>query len=133
MSKAWNKSSRRWLLASILVATATSAFVLGGEPISGADARDHVGETETVCDRVVDTYYARGSKGRPTFLNFGGKYPAHKFAVVIWGDDRSKFGAPESDLLNKRICVTGNIELHKGKPEIILRKTSQLRVVEQDD
>jgi hypothetical protein len=37
--------------------------------ISAAEAKDHVGETRTVCGKVVSTHYATSSKGQPTFLN----------------------------------------------------------------
>ena len=33
------------------------------------DAADHVGERGTICGPVVDTRYATGSNGKPTFLN----------------------------------------------------------------
>jgi DNA/RNA endonuclease YhcR with UshA esterase domain len=90
------------------------------------EAPSHVGERATVCGVVASAAYAARSNGQPTFLNLGKPYPDQIFTAVIWGDDRSKFGSPESTLRGKNICVTGEIKLYRGKPEIILRDSKQL-------
>ena len=64
--------------------------------ITAAEAKDHVGETRTVRGRVVSAHYASGSKGQPTFLNPDEPYPKEVFTILIWGNDRAKFGAPET-------------------------------------
>ena len=84
----------------------------------------------TVEGDIVRTYYARGSKGQPTFLNFHDPYEGY-FTAVIWGDDRDKFPPnPESYYLYKKVRIKGKIEIYKGEPEIILRQPSQILVVE---
>jgi micrococcal nuclease len=84
----------------------------------------------TVEGVIVRTYYATGSKGQPTFLNFHDPYEGY-FTAVIWGDDRGKFPAnPESYYLYKKVKIKGKIEIYKGDPEIILRQPSQIWVVE---
>jgi hypothetical protein len=78
---------------------------------------------------VVDSRYATGSKGQPTFLNFDKPYPNHTFTVVIWGSDRGAFPAsPESHYKGKQVCATGLVESYKGKPQIIGRAASQLQI-----
>jgi len=89
-------------------------------------AGEHVGETATVCGVVASANFAARSKGQPTFLNLEKAYPNHIFTAVIWGSDRSKFGAPETQLVGKRVCTTGVIELYRGKPEVILHNLGQL-------
>ena len=66
------------------------------------------------------------SKGQPTFLDFDKPYPEETFAAVIWAADRAKFRTSESALLGKQVCVTGVIQLFRGRPEVILRDPSQL-------
>jgi len=84
----------------------------------------------TVEGDIVRTYYARDSKGQPTFLNFHDPYEGY-FVAVIWGDDRVKFPPnPESYYLYKKVRIKGKIEIYKGDPEIILRQPSQIWVVE---
>jgi DNA/RNA endonuclease YhcR with UshA esterase domain len=47
--------------------------------------------------------------------------------VLIWGENRSKFGTPESEYKGKRICVTGKITEFRGKPEIVANDPQQIR------
>jgi hypothetical protein len=97
--------------------------------ITAAEAKDHVGETRTVCGKVVSTHYATGSKGQPTFLNLDEPYPKEVFTILIWGSDRAKFGTPETKYKDARVCVTGKITSHREKPEIIATEPGQ--IVEQ--
>jgi hypothetical protein len=89
------------------------------------DAMAHVGESATVCV-VASAKFAVNSRSQPTFLDFDRPYPNAIFTAVIFGDDRPKFGSPETTLGGKRICVTGQIRDYRGKPEIILHDPSQL-------
>ena len=92
-------------------------------------ASSHAGEKATVCGTVADTNYASSSNGRPTFLNFDKPYPRHKFTVVIWGSERSRFpNSPESFYRNKSVCANGLIEMYSGKAQIVARTESQLVV-----
>lgn len=96
---------------------------------SSTEAAAHIGERGTVCGPVVDTRYATGSKGKPTFLNFDRAYPNHIFTVVIWGSDRGNFPAnPESYYRGKTVCATGLIESYRAKPQIIAGYGNQLQV-----
>jgi hypothetical protein len=54
-----------------------------------------------------------------------GEGPCRSFAV-IFGSDRKKLGTPEMSLREKQVCVTGEIRLYQGKPQIILRDPKQL-------
>lgn len=95
--------------------------------ISAAQARDHVGEKATVCGEVVGTHYAASSRGSPTFLNLDEPYPKQIFTVVIWGNDRPKFGNPESTYKNTHMCASGLIDSYRGVPQIVAREPGQLR------
>lgn len=88
--------------------TRPSASIAVGT-ITPAEAKNHVGETSTVCCKVASARYAVSSRGKPTFLNLGQPYPNQVFTVVIWEDDRPKFGRPEIEFENKQVCVTGRI------------------------
>ena len=88
------------------------------------EAPKHVGETATVCGTVASGTYAAGSRGQPTFLNLDKPYPNEIFTVVIWGENRAKFGTPEKSLQGETICTTGVIQLYHRRPEVILRDPS---------
>ncbi len=86
--------------------------------ITATEAKDHIGETRTVCGKLASTHFAAKSKGQPTFLNLDEPYPKEVFTILIWGSDRAKFGAPETKYRDARVCVTGKITSYRGKPEI---------------
>lgn len=115
---------RRGILSAILVfAICTAAQT---NQITPREAKDHVGEVQTVCGKVASTHYAARSKGQPTFLNLDEPYPKEIFTILIWGSDRSKFGTPERKYQDARVCVTGKISSFGGKPEIVATEPSQI-------
>jgi len=113
----------KWLLLTIFVTTTASAQ----QKLQPSEAKAHVGETATVCGTVASSRYAASTKGQPTFLNLDKPYPNHVFTALIWGESRSKFGTPESDYRNKRICVTGAITEHRGVAEIVVNDPKQIK------
>jgi hypothetical protein len=100
--------------------------VVYGASLNPEEAASHVGENATVCGQVASATYAAKAMAAPTFLDLGKPYPNQAFSAVILGSDRTKFGVPEVSLREKQVCVTGEIFLFQGKPEIIIRDTKQL-------
>jgi hypothetical protein len=113
---------------AVALASLLSFFALAQRRISAGEAKEHYGENATVCGEVASTRYAASSKGKPTFLNLDKPYPNQIFTVLIWGSNRSKFGTPEADYKDKRICVTGKITAYAGLPEIIADDPKQIRI-----
>ena len=120
--------TRRSLLGIILCTgfLAVAASGQGNKKIPASQAGQHIGENATVCGVVASSRYLSTSRSKPTFLNLGKPYPNEDFTVVIWPDDRSKFGHPEDSYLHKNICVSGEISSYKGTPQIIARNPSQI-------
>jgi hypothetical protein len=81
-----------------------------------------------VCGVVASAKFASSSKGQPTYLNLDKPYPNQVFTILIWGERRAAFGTPEKDLAGKRVCVTGTIQMYKGRSEIIATKPSQITI-----
>jgi len=123
--------TRKKLLLSLIAVVATGilaqAQTTATKTLTAAQAKDHIGERATVCGQVASTRYAARSRGRPTFLNLDKPYPNQIFTVVIWGEDRAKFGEPEEKYRDKRICVTGLIRSYRGVAEIIASEPKQIR------
>jgi DNA/RNA endonuclease YhcR with UshA esterase domain len=109
--------------AAVVGLWATSA---GAADMRPEDAVQHIGETATVCGVVASAKFEANARSKPTLLDLGKANPHAIFTAVIYGDNRSKFGAPETSLRGKRICVTGQISDYRGKPEIVLTDPSQL-------
>ena len=102
------------------------ALSAGAADLRPEDAVRHVGETATVCGVVASAMFEANAQVQPTILDLGEPSPHAIFTAVIYGDNRSKFGTPETLLRGKRICVTGQISEYRGKPEIVLTDPSQL-------
>ena len=101
--------------------------LLAADPVPSAQAKDHVGETVTVCGKVADARYL-DSGNHATFVNFDKPYPDHTFTIYIAGENRAKFGTPEKDWLSKDVCITGKIQDYRGKPEIVATEASQIKL-----
>jgi hypothetical protein len=110
-------------LLFLLMALCTAAQT---NKITAREAKDHVGELQTVCGKVASTHFASGSKGQPTFLNLDEPYPKEVFTILIWGSDRAKFGVPETKYQDAKVCVTGKITSYRGTPEIVATGPSQI-------
>jgi hypothetical protein len=105
---------------------AVGPAVCAEKKLTPAEAGQHIGENATVCGLVASGRYAERTRGRPTFLNLDKPYPDQVFTILIWGENRGKFGSPAQSLLQKRVCVSGSIREYRGKPEIIASEPSQI-------
>jgi micrococcal nuclease len=117
----------RTAFAPVLTLILNAYLLAAADTIPSAEAKDHIGQTGTVCGKVADTRYLESGR-RPTFLNFDDRYPDHTFTAVIFGENRAKFGTPEKDYLDKDICVAGKIEEYNGKPQIVVSDASQIKL-----
>jgi DNA/RNA endonuclease YhcR with UshA esterase domain len=113
--------SLRFLLFSTLLCVVTPS---NSQSVKITDARNHLGETGTVCGKVVSEWTASNSKGEPTFINLDEPYPNQRFTIVIWEEDRQDIGSLPSQ--GSRVCVTGKIQSYRGVPEIVVRSVGQL-------
>jgi len=124
---------KRWfrmaILSSIVLAP---GYVIAQAPqvkrLTAAEAKDHIGEKATVCGKVASTRYAATTRGKPTFLNLDKPYPSQVFTVLIWGENREKFGAPEEIYRDKQICVNGKITEYRNAPEIVVSEPGSIEV-----
>lgn len=118
-------------LSGAIILFVSMAVGWAQQTIAPSEAASHVGKEMTVCGKAVDTNYVPGSRGQPTFINLDEAYPDHIFTIVIWGENRWRFDhLPEIALRGKRICVTGEIETYRGKPQIEVTYPEQIEFEE---
>jgi hypothetical protein len=96
--------------------------------LTAAEAKNHVGETATVCGRVASAHFAERTKGLPTFMNLDMPYPKQIFTIVIWGADRTRFGNPERTYRDKNICVSGKITSRHEIPQIVVTSPERIQI-----
>jgi exonuclease VII large subunit len=110
-------------LAALLLAPPAAAEV----PLITPDqAKDHVGQ-EVVAEGQVAQIGA-SERSHTLFVNFGGRYPNHVFTAVIFSRNLSSLPEARS-WEGKTIKVRGQVQLHQGKPEIVLERGDQVTVV----
>ncbi|MEA3187516.1 MAG: hypothetical protein QOD99_1346 [Chthoniobacter sp.] len=114
----------KYFLALSCLAFATTVF--GQASYSDAEASQHIGETAEVHGKVVDVHVVQGSG--MVMLNFGKKFPGQTLTAVIFAGKATLFPEPEK-YKGATLSVTGEIRLHKEKPEITLETADQLKVL----
>src|SRR5258708_36407919 len=96
----------------------------GASVLSDRDAVKHVGQSVTVEGTVTGTHVS--TKGTE-FLDFGSPYPNQDFTVVIFARSSPALG-DIATYYGKRVDITGTVELYRGRPEIVVREPTQIRV-----
>ena len=97
------------------------------ESVSAYNAMYYRGEVMNVYGKVEEVFYSRETD--EFILYFGAYYPYHDFSVVIPGPIARKFSMmPERRFEQQYVSVTGLITTFEGKPEIAVRRASQLSI-----
>jgi micrococcal nuclease len=116
-------------IVTAIMALSLSVLVKAQQEISMDELSKHTGDSVKVCTKIFSGIYLERSKGAPTLLDAGGKYPDAPLTLLIWGDNRKQFKeAPDSFYKDKNVCITGRIKLYKGKPEIEIYDEKQIEV-----
>ena len=113
----------------LFIAIIFSVNISFAQVVKPEDAIKHIGEVVKVCGKVYGGRFFETSKDSPTLLNLGAAWPLSTFTIMIPKDIRTKMGnAPEIELKEKNVCVTGKVILYKEKAEIIVDDAAKLTV-----
>lgn len=93
--------------------------------ISAVEAKDHINETLIVTGKVAQVTILE----KLTYLNLDQKYPETPLSGVIFGRVTNRFG-DLSKLEGQQVEIKGKIEAYREKPQIVLKSTNQLKVLE---
>jgi hypothetical protein len=116
------------ILIIIFCLTTFSAFAQ--MQIKIEDAGNHAGDSVKICNKIYGGKYLESAKNSPTFLNVGGNYPDALLTLVIWNDTRKLFKKPPEEYYKgAQVCITGRIQIVKGKPGIIVSSPNQIKEV----
>jgi DNA/RNA endonuclease YhcR with UshA esterase domain len=121
----------KWLalviaLGPFLTASAQDATSTNSAPVRvpALEAKKHINTEAIVTGKVAEVNLAE----RLVRLNFERPYPSNTFTAVIFADKTNLFPNVR-DLKDKTVEVTGKIADYRGRPEIILTSTNQLKVL----
>ena len=94
------------------------------------EAQKFIGQKVTVCGKIFTARFMEQANKQPALLNMGAPFPNQPFTVVIFGESRNNFTyKPEEFLNGKDICVTGVIQEYKGKPQMIITKETEVKII----
>jgi len=116
-------------LILFIVFLLASKFSYSQIEIKLEDAPKHIGDSVKICGKVASMRFVENTEGQPTFINMGKPYPNQLLTVIVWGLVRQRFPKSLEELFNnKEICVTGKVELYKGKPQIVVLGNEQMSI-----
>jgi endonuclease YncB( thermonuclease family) len=97
-----------------------------GENIISWDlAGNYIGKYMSVEGKITRTH----NSGKACFLNFHNNWTRY-FSLVIFDNVFHRFPEkPEEFYLNKRVRVSGRIKLFSGRPEIVLDRPEQIKII----
>ncbi|MFA5742478.1 MAG: hypothetical protein WC921_00580 [Candidatus Paceibacterota bacterium] len=126
-SSSWEASTSQEQSGSALIVReegSSSAAAQGGSCVSYTDAGNFVGENKCVFGKVDNVYM---SSGGTTFLDFCPDYKTCPFSAVIFKPDSFNF-TDLKQYQGKTIEITGLVKTYQGRPEIILKDASQIKI-----
>jgi hypothetical protein len=82
------------------------------------DAAAHAGEEVKICSKIV----GYKTLDAMTLVNLGAAYPDQLLTMVLRGEAKSGYTIVDG----QAICVTGRIEIYKGKAEIVVTNPGQI-------
>ncbi|MDB5192635.1 MAG: hypothetical protein JWQ96_2198 [Segetibacter sp.] len=122
----------RKFIILLAVGAVCSIKLLAQSSITVDDAGKHVGESVSVCGKVVGA--KAGDRKSATQVNIGGGFSNTRVILTISPNDRKNFAyKPEAYLINKDVCVTGTLTNSSGRVEMVVTKDDQIQVREIEE
>ncbi|MBN8709760.1 MAG: hypothetical protein BGO12_03380 [Verrucomicrobia bacterium 61-8] len=110
----------------ILLALLLFPALIFAEDIPPEAAGKHVGKHGTVSGILIEVAENNGNY----FLNFGKHHPQQVFQGFVPASSAEAVNQKTElkQLEGRQVEISGRIELHKGCPEIVITKASQIRI-----
>lgn len=107
---------------TILIFLIASAFAVkaSAQSYNADDFKNNLGKTKTLCDTVSSIKIFSDTL---TLINMGGNYPNQKYTIAVKGN---KLVLDWAHLKGRKLCVTGVLELHKNRPEIVASQPNDI-------
>ena len=103
--------------------------------VAPGEAKNHPGETVTVCGKVVDnrvTKYGIAGHGKPVTFDLDQPEPHPVFFFVTFGSESgTNPEEAQAAYQGKRVCVTGKITM-AAVPYIMAADRSQIKIQPED-
>lgn len=101
------------------------------DSINASLAKNYVGKTIKVCDKIDGARLKNISKDEANVLYIGTDYATRIFALVFPKDVLRRFPYnPNLKMINSQFCAKGKIVMYEGKPAMYIKTDKQLDVAE---
>ncbi len=115
----------KFILITIFCFTVASAFAQ--KEIKIDEAKNHPGETVKICTKIYGGKSILNARDTLTLLDAGKPYPDAPLRLVIKGKAQSEFtGDVVKYYRGMNVCISGEIKLYKGKPELEITDKAQI-------
>lgn len=95
------------------------------QTISSPEVKNHIGDSLIVRGFIAHIFRT----DKVAYLNFEKKFPKNLLTATIFPDNFNEFG-DLSKYNKKNVEIAGKISMYKNKPQIILTKSDQIKIVE---
>jgi DNA/RNA endonuclease YhcR with UshA esterase domain len=119
------KSFLTGLTAALVLVCAMPAN--GADRINAAEAKEYIGKNVVVTGIVAEVHVSE----KLVRLNLERAFPNQPFTAVVFANRTNQFPTLTS-LKDKRVEVSGIISEYRSRPEIIVNRTNQLRIVSEE-
>jgi hypothetical protein len=123
------------IVISLLLLSALAIGQSAPPRVTPADAKKHVGETVTVCGKVVDNQvskYGIGGHGKPVTFDLDEPQPNPVFYFVTFGSQPDGPSEAVAAYQGKHVCVTGKIATAASGPYVMAADRNQIKVDASD-
>ncbi len=111
----------------ILIFSFTVSSSFAQKEIKIDDAKNHPGETVKICTKIYGGKSILNARDTLTLLDAGQPYPDAPLRLVIRGQAQREFtGDIVKYYKGMDVCISGQIKLYKGKPEIEVTDKAQI-------
>ena len=117
---------KKIFIASLLVLLSCE-LAISQKIVSWNDANKYYGQNITVEGTILYTFNSREA----CYLGFHQEFLKHLKAVIFKSDITKFPSSPEKYYFDKKVHITGTIKENKGKPEIILKDPSQIKILDE--
>jgi DNA/RNA endonuclease YhcR with UshA esterase domain len=114
------------LIGPALLAQDSDSKTNGPAKIQAEAAKDNIGKQVAITGKVAEVSKAE----KIVRLNIDKAYPKQPLTAVIFAPNTNGFGDLDT-LKGKTVEITGKITDFRGRPQIVLTSTNQLKIVEE--
>ncbi len=100
------------------------------DTITSTQVNSYVGKDVFLKGKVVSLKNHTAKNGDiMLFLDLDKSYPNNAIGITIYSEVLSKLSTPPSQLYNKFVLIKGKIELYRNKPDLVIKKHEDFKII----